>query len=118
MLVPYVVMAVCSSRVGSLALATHWKTAEFFHYHFIHSQRSEPGLLICPVIGFSWVLISLPQWVNVMRTRGVWHVPAPPRLISKGSRSCDRRQIFRPEPDVELKQQEEKSKSTGKKKFF
>lgn len=61
-----------SRRWDVLALALHLKTPEFSHYSFIYSQRSDCGLPICPVMDFSWLFISLSQWVNVAKSWGVW----------------------------------------------
>ncbi|XP_070418586.1 protein SLFN14 isoform X2 [Equus przewalskii] len=43
-----------------------------------------------------------------MKTGGVWQGACSSQADIKGQQDCDRRQTFRPKPDVELKQQEEK----------
>ncbi|KAF5916078.1 hypothetical protein HPG69_003152, partial [Diceros bicornis minor] len=55
----------------------------------------------------------LPQWVNVMKTGGVWQSSCSSQADIKGQQGCDRRKTFRPEPHVELKQQEEKEEHQG-----
>ena len=71
----------------------------------------------------SWTFLdSLSAFLSGSMLRSLGEsgrVPAPPRLISEGNRGCERRQTFRPNPDVELKEQEEKQGHQVKKqKFF
>lgn len=107
-----------SLRSGQFNFGSHLKTPKSSHYYLIHSQKSNCSLRICPVIGFSWVLISLPQWVNVMKTGRVWQGSCSSQADIKEPQDWDRKQTFRPKPDVGLKQQEEKQEYQVKKFFF
>lgn len=48
-----------------------------------------------------------------MKTGGVWQSSCSSQADIKGQQGCDRRKTFRPEPHVELKQQEEKEEHQG-----
>lgn len=101
-----------------LALALHLNTPEFSHYSFIYSQRSDCGQPICPVMNFSWLLISLSQWVSVTKSWGVWQSSCSSQADIRRQQGLWEKANIQTKPRCGTETARGKARASGKKKKF